>query len=405
MKPRSILPWLLLLGLNAAAWFFFTREPAGTRRMDEAAKIHFARLAERPPSTSLVTRTNDFQWRQLESEDYKTYIERLRAIGCPEETIHDIIIADLEKLMSARVRAIDGPSEPLKYWQPSRKDLTSTLAALERVGQKQEVDFEKREIVRELLGLDLASERARAKGEQDFYDDRLGFLSIEKRGKARMLMEKANQEEMVVREKSWLESDTMSAADRAELRQIQERKEREIAALLSPEEREQFDLWFSPSAYRVREAFLALEPNEDDFLALYRLQREFDREWAAAEASDPPRAQAQGALGQAMREYLGEEKFQKLQNTRDADFRQLQAAVVQFGLKPEVTAEIYDYRTALREEKARVQSNPSFNDSQKQAVIRALSEETEQAVVEAMGPKAYRYYLRNGAGQWISDSH
>src|SRR5436190_12879547 len=37
-----------------------------------------------------ITVTNDFQWAQLESEDYHEYIERLRKIGCPEETIRDI---------------------------------------------------------------------------------------------------------------------------------------------------------------------------------------------------------------------------------------------------------------------------------------------------------------------------
>ena len=32
--------------------------------------------------TNLVA-TNDFRWSQLESEDYRAYITRLRSIGCP----------------------------------------------------------------------------------------------------------------------------------------------------------------------------------------------------------------------------------------------------------------------------------------------------------------------------------
>src|SRR3954467_12150137 len=52
--------------------------------------------------------TNAFQWAQLESEDYRTYIARLRAIGCPEQTIHDILIADLDKVLAPRVQAASG---------------------------------------------------------------------------------------------------------------------------------------------------------------------------------------------------------------------------------------------------------------------------------------------------------
>src|SRR6267143_4470910 len=43
-----------------------------------------------------------FHWRQIESSDYKTYIANLRAVGCPEQTIRDIIIADVTKAYEAR---------------------------------------------------------------------------------------------------------------------------------------------------------------------------------------------------------------------------------------------------------------------------------------------------------------
>src|SRR6185369_814692 len=42
--------------------------------------------------------TNSFNWANVESPDYRDYIAKLRAIGCPEETVRDIIIADVNKL-------------------------------------------------------------------------------------------------------------------------------------------------------------------------------------------------------------------------------------------------------------------------------------------------------------------
>jgi hypothetical protein len=411
---RTLWPWILLLCLNGAAWYFFARQkPVAHPALAAAPRGHFAPPPKTaPPVTNiLVVQTNEFSWDQLEAEDYRTYIERLRRIGCPEETVHDIVIADLEKLMSGKVREIEGPSEPPQYWKPSRKDLVSTLAALEKQGQKLEVDFEKREIVRQLLGIDLASARAKAKGEQDFYEERLSFLDNEKLGKVRMLMERANREEVYLREKSWLENDELTAAEKAEIRAIQARKQQEIAALLSPEEREQFDLWFSPAAYRVRDVFLALEPSEQDFKALYALERQFDADWAGVDPAELDPAtkalyqEARQAVEAQTREHLGEERYLKMQHARDDDFRQLQNAVVQFGLQPELTSEIYDYRMVLSEERQRIRTDPALTPAQRETIVRALNEETEHAVVEALGPKAYCYYVRSGAGQWIWDSN
>ena len=42
--------------------------------------------------TNFVVRRQFFSWRDVESPDYPVYIANLRAIGCPEQTIRDIIM-------------------------------------------------------------------------------------------------------------------------------------------------------------------------------------------------------------------------------------------------------------------------------------------------------------------------
>jgi hypothetical protein len=44
---------------------------------------------------SKIAESARFQWSQIESTNYTTYISNLRAIGCPEQTIRDIIVADV----------------------------------------------------------------------------------------------------------------------------------------------------------------------------------------------------------------------------------------------------------------------------------------------------------------------
>ena len=47
----------------------------------------------KPPAAAATAVT--FRWSQLEAGDYPTYMRNLRAVGCPEETIRDIITADV----------------------------------------------------------------------------------------------------------------------------------------------------------------------------------------------------------------------------------------------------------------------------------------------------------------------
>jgi hypothetical protein len=393
---------LLLLAFNGAMWFMFVKRSPNAKVQPTPVATNTARVAKPtpPPVTPIVVvRTNAFEWAQLEAEDYRTYIERLRSIGCPEQTIRDIVIADLEKLMAPRVREIDGHKEPPKYWKPERKELVRTIDVLEKSGKKQEVDFEKREIIRELLGVDLAAERSKASGESDFYEERLNFLDADKRSRVRMIMERANREEIALREKSWMENDELTPEERARLDQIASTKADEIAALLSPEELEQYNLWFSDSAYKVRDSFFAMEPTEEDFLAVYEIQREFDS--ASAHKSGAEYDSARAEYEQKIREYLGEERYDEFSRSRDSDYQQLQAAAVQFGLSSGIATEVYGFKKVLSEERQRVQEMAGLTAEQRARVFNALGEEAERAVVEVMGHKPYRYYIRSGAGKWI----
>ena len=56
-----------------------------------------------------------FNWQQVKSADYRVYIENLRAIGCPETTIRDIIVADINELFAGRIKElIDGVTG--RFW-------------------------------------------------------------------------------------------------------------------------------------------------------------------------------------------------------------------------------------------------------------------------------------------------
>ena len=47
-----------------------------------------------------------FHWSKIESTDYRRYISNLRGIGCPEQTIRDIITADIDSLYASKRKQV-----------------------------------------------------------------------------------------------------------------------------------------------------------------------------------------------------------------------------------------------------------------------------------------------------------
>ncbi|HEX7578110.1 MAG TPA: hypothetical protein VF430_08750, partial [Verrucomicrobiae bacterium] len=61
------------------------------------------------PDPAVVEITEPFNWQSVEAADYRVFIENLRAIGCPDLTIFDIVSAEVDELFNAKVKElVDG---------------------------------------------------------------------------------------------------------------------------------------------------------------------------------------------------------------------------------------------------------------------------------------------------------
>src|SRR2546421_2333959 len=47
--------------------------------------------------TNILIRPRAFSWQEVESPDYAVYVENLRALGMPDTTVRDIIVADVDQ--------------------------------------------------------------------------------------------------------------------------------------------------------------------------------------------------------------------------------------------------------------------------------------------------------------------
>ncbi len=117
-------------------------------------------IAASTEETNAVIKTNEvvrrqfLSWAHVESTDYPTYIANLRNIGCPEQTIRDIIIADVNSLY-ARRRAMEIFTPQQEWWRSEPDPNVVKLAADKLVA----LDNERRGLLAKLLGDDWGRRR------------------------------------------------------------------------------------------------------------------------------------------------------------------------------------------------------------------------------------------------------
>jgi hypothetical protein len=416
-SPKAIVLLLLLnLGVFVAILHYFRQarlEASRQLNASESASLSKAEdeaPAPKPqPVEKVVVVTNHLQWAQLESEDYKTYIARLRSIGCPEQTIRDIIIADLDKLLAPEVQAAAGHRADLKYWQSIEEELANDVDPREVAKKQREIDRRKREIIRELVNTDLNRERLKLQGQEDYYERRLRFLPEARRDQVRGILEKYDEDEQDIRERGSEDGPTLNESDRAQLRALAMQRQAELAQTLSAEEKAQYELWLSPTANAVRYALYGMNATEQEFLAVYQARKSFDEKWAVYEpeslddASRTRMEQARAEVSEQIREALGDQRYAEYKRGEDEDFHLLSAAATRARLAKEKAAEVYGYKLLAQAYRDQVRNDPNFGPQQKDETLKAISTETEKAIRASLGEKGYRRYVASGGGKWLKE--
>ncbi|PYJ08287.1 MAG: hypothetical protein DME25_01940 [Verrucomicrobia bacterium] len=415
MKSPKIIALLLLLnlGLFAAILSYVLRARLVSPISAEPVGADSPLAARRPQPTRLLEKvgvvTNQFRWAQLESEDYKVYIARLRSIGCPEPTIRDIIIADLDKLLAPEITEATGRRKELKYWHPEEEEMLNDVDPRQLFRKEREIDKRKREIIRELIQADLARERMKASGEVDYYERRLSFLPENRRTQVRELLEQYDEAEQKLRDQESADDGGLSAPDRAQVRALRQERAAAMERLLAPQEKEQYELWLSPTANEVRHALYGMDATEEEFLAVYQARKSFEDPWGQRDpdlldgASRQQMEQARAEMEAQIARSFGEQRYAEYQRGQDDDFHLLSALVTRFQLPREKAAEAYGYKTVALNYREQVRNNPQLTPQQKEEALKAITEETKKAVRGVLGVKAYNYYLRTGQGQWIGE--
>ena len=391
MRARTLL--LISLVLNVAllsafvTWLVSAPDAAPRVVRSPNPSVIYSNQPVRIVKTNILVRPRTFTWQEVESADYAVYVENLRALGMPETTIRDIIVADVDQIYLQRQRA-DAARQDMEWWRsaPSLEMQSNLLARAEGI------ESERQALLVKLLGPDWAKDRpTNDEMPVGLAGPVLGALPDEV---------KATVQEIAARSRTRMTDYATRAQalgqplNPVEVARLRDETRQQLAAVLPAAALEEFLLRYSENANQLRRELTGFNATPDEFRALFRAVDAIDSSLAVrAAGSDLDAARARAVLEAqrfaALRSALGPQRFAAYQTLTDPAYRDAVNTAEQVGGTGDTALALYEISRAASDEANRIRSDPSLSEAQRLQQLRAA--EAEQLRARALvvgGPPA-----------------
>jgi len=356
-----------------------------------------SRPAASNPPTPTTFLTNSFEWNAVEAEDLKQLATNLRAIGCPEKTVRDVVVARTRRGLDRLSRS----AEPkLPFWTAGVRRAHAQRAA---EGTAAAARAKILASVDRALGRDVFIEDEEMM--EDFVEQAIvrflsGPMTEEKFSRlVRLLVrQKAQQEEVRARTHGVLLEE-----DQAALKNLGHQLHQELAALLLPAELEEFTA--RPAMIKladdVRFDATDLSPAEIRSVAIIRAQfgDPMMGEWFEG-ASLTDQQEAQAAL--AIREFLGASRYAQVERAADGVFKTLFELGRDNNLPPVAAVQAFEVCQVTAQEVARLREDNSLSAAERQQQLASVQSQAQTGVLKVLGAEACAQYLNRG-GAWLTN--
>jgi hypothetical protein len=398
MKLPNFLSISLIGNLILAAAFVAVRQ-GSSAKMNAAApatfspanldgKKPFPAAAEAPPA--LVP------WRLIASADYHQYIANLRAAGCPEWLIRDIIVADIDDLYQQKAR-----TDPVYFapWQGAdlrRKAARGQSAKLNVLRQ------EKRALVKSLLGYEWENYAEEVWNQDLLTSLTFGFLPDDKVSQVLFIKGKYAEAAQTVREAA---NFILIDEDRERLQSLYEGFETDLSQLLDASELDELQL-------RAQQGFIVANDIHFDGVAisreelreLVRMSKPFQDVARSEFVPDHPLSEAEQAEKETafetqVKNLLGPQRFADYQRAKDFNFREIFAFSQQNNLPQTTAVEVYDSRRNAEQQADAIQKDVNLSAEERAEAMTVLKAATMNTLSSLLGG-SYHNYLE-GSGQWL----
>lgn len=396
-----------LLGMNVALHRIRLAAPAADaeRKLTVTTK-RLVRNLPPPPAATATTNPQPFHWSGLESPDYAVYAANLRAVGCPERTLRDILLPDLEKLYDERKAALaDGPED--RFWETV--DMRDARQR-ERDAKLRELELEQRALIRQLLGADwnfAALKELRSEGfASAILELLLGFTEVGKT--EHLFLTHQMFEDDVKAHQTATEGITLDE-DVPKLQALRDRFEAELARVLAPSEVEELRLRLA--ALEGMEHFSrrnGVNVTGAELREIARQRAETHDMLAKALNLDDElypeelRAKGEAAFAELLRRFLGTERFADVERAKDQLFRELLHSTEKQGVTKAALVQAYEARRVAEAQAREIRADQQLTTEERTTLLAALRAQTAQTLARSLGPVGFGTYLKQHGQQFTN---
>lgn len=362
--------WLLRTSPSTAAAVFAS---STNRTMPSAAPAQPDATHSETASTVASNAPPPFLWSAIESADYRQYIANLRAVGCPESTIRDLIAADLTALYAPRAAGI-WRSPKREYWQKYQRDQPSP----DQMKQLQALAKEQDTVFHELLGGHFT--------QQDRIDTLFLQLSSSER---QLLFLPGDQRAAALEALREAEIDTRELELRSQYRYSREdeqglfdEKLKLLATVLPPEEVEEFRLRNAPEAQTLRMELQYFACTPEEFKRILNARERSKGKVATGDLLN------RGPATEQIRELFGEERAKEFERVTDIEYQQARRSVDAAGLPVELADQAWQISRQARVAVDQIAKDTTRPAAERRQQMQALQDQTDRRLQEVLGEKA-----------------
>jgi hypothetical protein len=329
-----------------------------------------------------------FNWQQVESADYRVYVKNLRAIGCPEATIRDIIVADVNEWFAGRIKElVDGVAGRFWDFMLNHDELEKLVE--EKLKELNALHDEREEMFASLFGEKDPGAKIREaeqeKEERARWRQTLDFLPGDKLAQFLEIKDRFSAARQGLKQPG----NTLTHDERERKSQeLNLEEERQIHALFTPQELDEYKLRTS-SVAGFRLGLADFEATEEELRAIARAKM------------NQKQAPVQGQADAEIKELLGAERFAAYQRAADDAYRQTLRITDRFELTPETAVQVYQMQKEAEAQARKIRDDTNRPVEERQAILEIMQDETEKSISAVLGSKVFGAYQKYGDG-WLT---
>ena len=340
----------------------------------------------------LVLSSRRFTWQDVESDAYRTYLESLRAVGCPEERVRGIVTADIEELFADR-RLKEAVAHDMQWWtnDTMRMFLNPQASALAEKGRT--LENQRLALIEKLLGSEAAEKERDVPA---FWSNVplsgpvLGKLDREKHAAVQEICGRSIERSYAMQAVRFAQFNDPQPQlpTEVDLAKLREQTRSEIRKVLTPEEQEEFLLRYSQVSHNLATELTGFDPSPEEFRKIFRVVDPMDHalhlEYGSVAALSPQqRERYERQRGDAIRGVLSPERYQAYLMAKDPLYRQAKMTASQLRAPSEAVPTFYALVKTNETRRQKILADAALDDQRRNAALQALSAEQQTVLADA----------------------